>query len=314
MQNSTILEKMKKSDNNLCPLCKGKQFVASVFGLLRCSHCSLVLNPDIWNGSANEDMVKKWFDDDYNPITSFWVRIFESLNNRRTCKGLMRYLKYSKGRKLLEVGAGSGSLLKFMKTNEFDVKGCDLSKTICNYVDREYGIQMYNCPVEELPSHELYDVVVMKHVLEHVVDPVNLLQNVKTKINRDSLLYIAVPNVFSWEARLSGWTSYEPYHLVYFNSHTFRKTLEKAGFHVVASRTHESFSGWFLSILRSVIRNREKGVTAQKEQRHNRKHSMLEHAYRVAMVLFGIASFPFRYLQGKAGYGDELIVIARPTN
>ena len=38
---------------------------------------------------------------------------------------------------------------------------------------------------------------------------------------------------------------------------------------------------------------------------------MVEHAYRAALVGFGLVSLPFRRLQGRLGRGDEVIMLAR---
>ena len=58
----------------------------------------------------------------------------------------------------------------------------------------------------------------MHHLLEHVADPVALLQDARARLKPGGALQLAVPNIRSWEARLRGWNSYEPYHLLYFTA------------------------------------------------------------------------------------------------
>jgi peptide/nickel transport system permease protein len=56
----------------------------------------------------------------------------------------------------------------------------------------------------------------MLEVLEHMPNPKAMLMRVSALLNQGGILHIAVPNISGWEASLTGWTSYEPYHLYYF--------------------------------------------------------------------------------------------------
>ena len=111
---------------------------------------------------------------------------------------------------------------------------------------------------------------------------------------------------------LPGWNSYEPYHLLYFTPQTLRAAAKKAGFEIQHLTTHESFSGWFLAILRTLLK---KSHAAQPQQESSAdakpSTSFVEHAYRLAMVTWGLLALPFRRLQEFLGKGDEVIIIAR---
>jgi 2-polyprenyl-3-methyl-5-hydroxy-6-metoxy-1,4-benzoquinol methylase len=271
-----------------------------------------VIDPRLWEVSANEKMEEAWFEEGYNITPSFWVRMFEAWNNKRSWRHIVRFLP--PGNRLLEIGVGSGSFLNFMKDKGFDVTGCDLSRTICEHVNEKFGISIYNGFVADSPSNVQYDLVVMNHVLEHVNEPIKLLNDLRIRMKADSLLQVAVPNVASWEAKLPGWTSYEPYHLIYFTPETLQRTLEKAGFRVISLKTHESFSGWFLAILRTLLKANQNNARERKHQYQNRSNTWIEHLYRMAMVISGGLSFPIRSIQGSLGFGDEIVIIARPDN
>jgi hypothetical protein len=118
--------------------------------------------------------------------------------------------------------------------------------------------------------------------------------------------------VAAWEARLPGWNSYEPYHLLYFTPQTLRSAAKKAGFEIQHLTTRESFSGWFLAILRTLL----------KKSRLERPHeepsantpmlpSFIESAYRSAMVTWGLLLLPLRWLQELRGRGDEIVLLAK---
>jgi len=293
-----------------CSLCGETDFVNWRFGLLRCEKCELVVDEAVWRPAANEQMEEVFFGESYEPIRSFWVRLFEALNNRRTISRLPDAIGI--GEQLLEIGVGSGSFLAYAKVHGYAPIGCDLSAVICSRVERETGITMHCGPLESLSDKQLFDAVVMNHVLEHVSDPVALLKAVRVRLKPGGVLHLAVPNVEAWEARLSGWNSYEPYHLLYFTPRTLQLVAEKAGFEIQHLTTHESFSGWFLAIFRTLLRKSYSTQFRKGSSKTNKQStSFVEHAYRLVMVTWGLLTFPFRRLQEFLGKGDEVIMLAR---
>jgi len=197
------------------------------------------------------------------------------------------------------------------------VEGCDLSTSICRRVEKKYALTVHCRPVAEIYGNERFDVVVLNHVLEHVQRPVDFLRDVERLLVPGGLVHIAVPNVACWEAVLRGWTSYEPYHLTYFDAKTFKKTIELAGLSCNSVRTYDSFSGWFLAVLRTIMGvNKEYGAVTRPAGVATRntaikRNPFIENAYRLLMTSVGGVITPFRRLQGWWGYGDELVCIAR---
>lgn len=241
----------------------------------------------------------------------FGYRTFEGWNNRRTRNHLAKF-NPNKNDKLLEVGVGSGLFLNYMRSKGLNVAGCDLSKTICKRVESTFGIPMHNGSVSDLPLTNQYNMIAMNHVLEHVNNPIAFLKEVRARLNSRGLLHIAVPNVVSWEAGLSGWAGYEQYHLLYFSPKTLKMAVEKAGFRVIKLATHESFSGWFLAFLRTALKTNRNSASERHSKRQARKSSPIDHMYSLAMVASGGFSFPLRYIQGRLKYGDEIVVVAQP--
>lgn len=297
-----------------CPLCCAAIFAQSQFGLLRCEGCGLIVAESVWRPTANEQLNEAFFGETYEPVSSFWVRMFETLNNRRTLRRLRR-ANCAAGGELLEIGVGTGSLLVDAKAEGYIPFGCDLSEGVCSRVERRTGIVMHCGSIDSLPADQLFDVVVMNHVLEHVSEPVALLEAARRHLRPGGLLHLAVPNVGSWDAHLPGWNSYEPYHLLYFTPRTVRLAVESAGFEIHRLTTHESFSGWFLAIVRMLLRQRLTAHHRQPRERVKQSTSPAEHTYRLAMVTWGALTLPFRRLQELFGKGDEVILLGRsPIN
>lgn len=299
-----------------CPVCDGAHFLRWRQGLVRCQACGLVVSPVIWQLGANEQMEDEWFGDDPDlKRTSFWVDWFESLNSRKTLARLNS--AGAVGLRLLEIGVGSGSFLYAAREQGYEVWGCDLSEGICKRVRDQGDVIMCCGPLSTLAGNGRFDVIVMNHILEHVQSPREFMKDVVRLLAPNGLVHVAVPNVGCWQAQLSGWTSYEPYHLSYFDPRTLRCLLEGAALNIEQLATRDAFSGWFLAIVRTLLGvNRIGGAVsrpvARQTVRGRRGRSVfVEHAYRLAMVLSGLALWPIRWLQGRIGRGDEIICLAR---
>lgn len=301
------------SEGHACPICKGYEFQSAQLDLLKCVNCELVVSKAIWNSGSNETLEDEWFGDSYNASHSFWTDWFEAFNNKRTIKRLRR--NNIKSGKLLEIGVGSGSFLNSAREAGFEVKGCDLSKALCRNVENKYNIDMHCGYLGDISDSEQFDVVVMNHVLEHVNQPVEFLNAVKRLMKVDGVLHIAVPNLDCYEAMLPGWTSYEPYHLSYFKPKVLSKAINNAGLAVKLEESHDSFSGWFLALLRTLMgvnKNNEikSNAYSSKSDQNSGRSIFLMHTYRIAMIGSGLLTWPFRYIQVLLNRGDEIICIA----
>jgi len=290
-----------------CPACNGASFEPFRYELVECGSCGLVIDPAAIRRSREEKVQEDWFGIP-DAAQSVWVRTFESWNNARTIARIQRFVKAPA--RVLEVGVGSGSLLVALRDAGFDAQGCDLSPRVAEYVRTTLGMPMTVGPVESVETTSKFDVVVMNHVVEHTSEPVKMLESVRRLARPGALFHVAVPNIACWEAHLPGWTSYEPYHLVYFTPRTLSAVAERAGLRPLETATFESFSGWFLSVLRSVFARRLRQVDGRETLRTMRRATHVEHLYRTAMVASGAALYPLRLMQARAGAGEEAILLA----
>ena len=312
---------MSTKDGAPCPLCSSPAFTSWRYGLLKCLSCGLVLSPAVWERGINEAVNADWFGEGYEGRrSSLWIRLFEAHNSARTLDRLSR-LPLT-GKRMLEVGVGSGGFLRAALKAGYVVEGCDLSEPICRQIRRDLGVPMHCGPLDRIRPEGGFDVIVMNHVLEHVEDPIGFLKAATDLLASGGAVHLAVPNVGCWEARLSGWVSYEPYHLTYFNANTIRLAASKVGLEGVSLDTHESFSGWFLSALRTLLGVNKSSDRVVRGASGNgsshavaRRYFLVEQLYRATMVIIGLLSFPIRYVQAALGRGDELILLARrPAN
>ena len=293
-----------------CPLCSGGVLSTWDFGLVRCAGCGLVLATEVWRPAANELLNAEFFDDEHEPASSFWIRLFERVNNRRTLRRLLDAGKTAHGT-LLEVGVGTGSLLTAALSHGYRPYGCDISAAVCSRIIRTTGISMYCGQLQSFPGNDLFDVIVMNHVLEHVADPVALLNAARRRLKSGGLLHLAVPNVGSWEARYACWNCYEPYHQLYFTPDTLEVAAQKAGFDILSVATHESFSSWFLALVRTLRGQRLSHRAWLAVHQRKRTSPGIEALYRITMIVARVLTLPLRRLQEALGRGSEVILLCR---
>jgi 2-polyprenyl-3-methyl-5-hydroxy-6-metoxy-1,4-benzoquinol methylase len=137
----------------------------------------------------------------------------------------------------LDIGCGTGWISSLWKHAGADVVGLEPSIARSSYAREHYGIKVISSYLEGLPSGDTYDVVIMRHVLEHLPDPFAALEKSWNILRQDGLLVIIVPNIDCIGRYLfeSKWPWVLPSHCIYFNPRALRSLAVRAGFSPVRS-------------------------------------------------------------------------------
>jgi 2-polyprenyl-3-methyl-5-hydroxy-6-metoxy-1,4-benzoquinol methylase len=146
------------------------------------------------------------------------------------------------GRKMLDVGCGEGFALAYFRQQGWQVRGLDFSSAGVeaqnpSCIDALETGDVFALLDQENKESRTYDVIILQNVLEHVIDPVDLLGSLKSVVSRGGVLVVTVPNDFSGiqkEALSSGHIDNEfwvalPDHLSYFDHASLPAAAEHAG-------------------------------------------------------------------------------------
>lgn len=137
------------------------------------------------------------------------------------------------GGKLLDVGCGNGSFLQLARTCGWDAVGLDPDpKSVSNALGQ--GLTAYEGGIEYFSGKkELFDVITLNHVIEHVHDPIMVLKAAYTLLKPGGQLWLETPNIDSFGHGFfqTNWRGIEtPRHLVIFNRHGISRAFAAAGF------------------------------------------------------------------------------------
>lgn len=137
------------------------------------------------------------------------------------------------GGRLLDVGCGSGAFLAFAAELGWRVKGVDFDH-IAVAIARNKGLDVVMGGVDALNEpEESYDWITLSHVIEHVHDPLGMLQSCYRLLKVGGKLWLETPNIESFGHRVFGrfWRGLEPpRHLVVYSRDALQSNLNEAGF------------------------------------------------------------------------------------
>ena len=222
------------------------------------------------------------------------------------------------GGTMLDVGCGEGYALAFFREKGWSVKGFDFSSAGVisknpSCADALFTGDVFSLLKCEISAGRNYDVVWLQNVLEHVIDPIDLLAVLRTLVAPGGILVVTVPNDFSiiQQAALDlshidrqFWIA-PPDHLNYFDYKSILNTSSKTGWECLEILGDFPVD-WFLFHPGSnYIRDKALGKAA------HRARVQLEnviHSQPIEYVL------QYWSVAAKLGIGRDITAFLRPIN
>lgn len=195
--------------------------------ILECTSCGLVflssfdhISDDYYeqSGMHQDEMdIKKWINETNWDDERRFIFLQKLIENKR----------------VLDFGCGNGGFLLKAREIAGEVAGVELEKRLMPHF-QQLGLRVFR-NVEEAGGS--FDVITLFHVLEHLPDPVGLLQHISQHLVDHGQLIIEVPNANDALLKLyqSGPFSHFTYwscHLYLFTQSTLEHLARKAGLKV----------------------------------------------------------------------------------
>jgi len=155
-------------------------------------------------------------------------------------------------RKVLDVGCGTGRLVKFLNKEGFEAKGCDSQEEAVRYAKGVAAASnIVKASATNLPfDTNTFDFVAAISVLEHLeIQEVNkFLKEARRVLKNGGLVFFVTPNYATPFRFLQGdrWFGYsDPTHVTFFTPSSLSQRLRAAGFKNVRFRFKSKYDSPF---------------------------------------------------------------------
>jgi 2-polyprenyl-3-methyl-5-hydroxy-6-metoxy-1,4-benzoquinol methylase len=171
---------------------------------------------------------------------------------------------------VLDVGGGTGWMLDVLKKTD---KRIGLTQVVdidekAKRIAEEKGHAYFEGTIESFTTDKLFHLILMLNLVEHVADPLAVLQKAQSILAPGGIIVIKTPNTMSWDARLykrSYWGGLHcPRHWTIFSEKSFRILLQSTRLKIKKLEYTQGAPFWAFSIIASLHRKRMVRISAQK--------------------------------------------------
>jgi len=247
-----------------CPVCKNQKLSPFItcedhtvshekFNIVSCESCGFKFTNPIPEASELGNYYKS---EDYishsNTKKGIISRLYHAVRRYTLKQKLALASSYVSRGTILDYGCGTGMFLKVCEEAGWNAFGVEPDSG-ARVIAKGMGLRTFKDKVDL--SYELqgatFDAITLWHVLEHVTDLEETLSFFRSKLNKEGVLIIAVPNYTSYDAGYykKFWAAYDlPRHLYHFEITTISKLLSGFGFKL--EKTYPmKFDSFYVSML-----------------------------------------------------------------
>jgi SAM-dependent methyltransferase len=175
---------------------------------------------------------------------------------------MLRYRHYyelmeahAPGRRILDIGSGPGYFLEAGRERGWEVLGFEPSRVASDYA-RARGLAVVNdfFSAAAAKAHGAFDAISLSMVLEHVRDPIQLIEDARNLLAPGGVLLLVSPNDFNplqitlWrKLGFQPWWVNPKHHLNYFDTVSARSFLKARRFDVLHLETSYPLENFLLA-------------------------------------------------------------------
>lgn len=256
---------MSKIHLDTCPVCGHNHFsdymvcedyyaTQEYFSLIQCQQCQFVATQDF----PSEDTIGRYY------------HVAEYVSHSDTQKGLINKLYHiargfalkSKSKivfkssqkttgTLLDIGCGTGYFANKMQELGWQVEGIEKDDETRKFAANKFNIKTFRDNHLFDLEKQSKDVITLWHVLEHIENLNDTMQQLSSILKDDGTLIIALPNRVSADCKhyKNYWAAFDvPRHLWHFSPKDFEYLANKHNF-ILTQRKSMHFDAFYISML-----------------------------------------------------------------
>jgi 2-polyprenyl-3-methyl-5-hydroxy-6-metoxy-1,4-benzoquinol methylase len=144
--------------------------------------------------------------------------------------------------RVLDVGCSKGYIARELKKKGCSITGIDINKEDLREA-KKYCDRTILGDITKKDIKEKFDVIILGDIIEHVVQPLDLLKKLRKNLDKGGYILISTPNIVNIYPRLKiflGSFDYEDIgffdrtHLRFFTLKTFKKMVADSGYSIVS--------------------------------------------------------------------------------
>lgn len=225
--------------NRLCPICNSnnrdliKKINFSLFeghpmqggyDLVQCQDCSFIY--------ADTKVTQIELDDYYSNLSKYESKEISTgggynENDRNRLIDTAKYISSKFGDKelaIVDVGCAIGGLLEQLRNQGYNnITGIDPSISCVNITKNEKGIKCLHASLFELDdTFGKYDLVVLSHVWEHILDLDAALKSIEKILKPNGCIYVECPNAMNYKNVIHApYQEFNTEHINHFSTGSF---------------------------------------------------------------------------------------------
>lgn len=230
-----------------------------------------------------EDLPKYYDSDEYisHQTTSKSVKdvVYQKVKSKMLQKKKKWILKQKASGQILDIGAGTGDFLNCFDKDSWQKFALEPTEKL-HQVLKQKEILIVNA-LSEFENQSL-DVITLWHSLEHIPDLENTLSELQRIIKKDGVVFIAVPNYKSYDAKYYDkfWAAWDvPRHLWHFSRKGLKEIIQNFSFECIKEKGLY-FDAIYVSMLSekyktkgSLLRSFYIGWLSNLKAKQNKEHS-----------------------------------------
>lgn len=231
-----------------CPLCdssKHKELYKERgnLGIVRCINCNLIYtNPRL---TETEEIYSGDTEGYFNEAKLILEGKAPHHRDKNYTEDLELIHKYKPSGNFLDIGTNMGFFLRKAKQwKDWKLYGVEPSPSLSCMARKYFGLDIKTTSLKDACfENEFFDIITMTDVLEHIVNPGEILKEIRRILKPDGILFIKVPNglfnlfklkIAGLAKKLKNYDIFDSYeHVVHYSGNTLKKIIKKHGFQVI---------------------------------------------------------------------------------